>query len=200
MEPSPGRHSNDRRPLSTPAAILELSPSSLNLADLELLHHFTTTTCFTFSSDPLTQTLWRINAPQLGLRNEFVLHSILAVAALHLAHLKPRSNYIAQALVHHRASSTIARPMVSDITSGNCSSLFLFSVLTSYFAFAAPRVSNSIPAWLFLIQGTRSILEKKSDAIKTGMFSIMVLDHQHVKALEFPSSSKRSLPVTPISH
>jgi hypothetical protein len=157
----------------------DLSPLTLNLIDLELLHHFTTITCFTFSSDPLTQTLWRVHAPQHGLCHEFVLHSLLAVAGLHLAHLKPNrsSLYIGKALVHYQASSTIARPMISDLTASNCSSLFLFSVLTSYFSFASPRlIANStslplmeeasIPAWLFLSKGRDPFLSespKRSD-------------------------------------
>jgi hypothetical protein len=91
-----------------------------------------------------------LHAPQHGLCYEFALHSLLAVGGLHLAHLKPNDAnlYIAQALLHHQASSTIARPMISDLTSGNSSSLFLFSVLTSYFALASPRFtakSKSLP-------------------------------------------------------
>ncbi|KAE9362664.1 hypothetical protein N431DRAFT_565105 [Stipitochalara longipes BDJ] len=137
------RGSNNGSPASIKSArIRDLSPLTLDLTNLELLHHFTTITCFTFSSDPVVQTIWRVLAPQHGLSNEFVLHSLLAVAGLHLASLKlSRSDfYTAQALVHHQASSTVTRPMVSDLTSDNSSSLFLFSVLTSYFALASPRL------------------------------------------------------------
>ncbi|KAN0105849.1 hypothetical protein V8E51_008725 [Hyaloscypha variabilis] len=189
------RGNNDGSPTSSePPRIRELSPLTLNLANLELLHHFTTVTCFTFSSDPITQTIWRVLAPQHGLSHEFVLHSLLAVAGLHLAflNLSKSTFYTAQAMLHHQASSTVARPMVSSLTSGNSSSLFLFSVLTSYFALASPRLTAnskssiprkeaSIPAWLFLIQGTRSILERKADIIRSSIFSTMILNQQDLK-------------------
>jgi hypothetical protein len=84
--------------------------------------------------------------------------------------------------------------MISSLTASNSSSLFLFSVLTSYFALATPRLTSSssrskdasIPAWLFLIQGTRSILRQKSDSIKSGTFSTMVLNLHDLKIWTAP--------------
>ncbi|KAI2785536.1 hypothetical protein F4815DRAFT_490609 [Daldinia loculata] len=122
--------------------------------DLELLHHFTTSTCFTFSTEPMLRNFWRVNLPQMGFSYEYVLRGLLSVAALHLSRFKPqrRDTLIEQAMVHHNAS-----------------------MLTTWFAFANPRepdnlllISNGVtPEWLFLFRGMRSVIELNSDAISS---------------------------------
>ncbi|CZR64608.1 related to C6 transcription factor [Phialocephala subalpina] len=179
------------------------SSSVVDLVDHELLHHFITTTCLTFSSSVLIQRLWQTTAPQIGLGHDFVLHAILAVSGLHLARLKPekRASYTVKAIAHHRASSQIAIPLMSNVDSKNVSSLFLFSVLTSFFALASPQLSGpnssgedfSPPAWLFLMQGTRRILHKKSEAIKLGSLGPMLISVQEVKLYNAPPAEGEGL-------
>jgi hypothetical protein len=183
--------------------ISNATSSGLTLVDLELLHHFTTTTCFTFSLNPHVQTLWRIDAPQVGLCHEFVLHGILAIAGLHLARLNPtiRDFYVGHAIVHYQTASSMAMPLISDISHRDSSSLFLFSVLTVYLALASSPPSDqqllgeaaSIPTWLFLMQGTRTILQHRADAIKSGTFGSMIIGHPEVKLWNATPSRNQGL-------
>ncbi|KAF8861663.1 hypothetical protein BDZ45DRAFT_687473 [Acephala macrosclerotiorum] len=180
-----------------------LSSSVVNLVDHELLHHFITTTCLTFSSSVLIQRLWQTTVPQIGLCHDFVLHAILAISGLHLARIKPEMNtlYTVKAIAHHQAASKVAIPLMSNIDAENTSSLFLFSVLTSFFALASSQISGqasaaedfNLPAWLFLMQGTRRILEKKFDAIKLGSLGPMLISVQEVKLYNAPPTKGEGL-------
>ncbi|OTA76192.1 hypothetical protein M434DRAFT_402547 [Hypoxylon sp. CO27-5] len=147
--------------------------------DLELLHHFTTSTCFTFFSEPMVRNFWRVNVPRLGFTYRYVLEAILSLAALHLARFKPqrRDILIEQAMVHHNASSSMALPVLNDLNSEDSVPIFFFSMLTTYIAFASPKeqdnllvISNgAVPEWLFLFRGMRSVMELNSAAIHSIM-------------------------------
>jgi len=54
----------------------------LDLSDFPLLHHYTISTSYTLAVVPGLQTFMRVNLPQLAFRNNFLLHGLLAVAAL----------------------------------------------------------------------------------------------------------------------
>lgn len=65
----------------------------------------TPTLAFTLHTDPAMKTMWRINVPQLGFQNDFVMRGILALSALHMARYKPekRDFYMSQAIMQHQA-------------------------------------------------------------------------------------------------
>jgi hypothetical protein len=174
----------------------------LNLLDLELLHNFSTSTCYTLHSDPALKTLWRINVPQLGFQYDFVMRGVLALSALHLAYYKPekRDLFIAQAKIQNQAGLRAAAAMLPYITQENCSAVYIFSALTCIFTLASPREPSEffffgdqgIASWLTLFRGTRSIIDSALDALHVGVLGPMfiagarrtALREAHVKAEE----------------
>ncbi|KAF9003782.1 hypothetical protein BDZ89DRAFT_1169433 [Hymenopellis radicata] len=60
--------------------------TSLDLKGIELMHQYTTSTCFTICEDPVASDVWRLTIPRLAvmIENKLLLDSLLAVAALHL--------------------------------------------------------------------------------------------------------------------
>ncbi|KAI0376826.1 hypothetical protein F5Y04DRAFT_265583 [Hypomontagnella monticulosa] len=152
-----------------------------NALDLELLHHFTTSTCFTFSSEPMVRNFWRVNVPRMGFTYHYVLKSILSIAALHLARSKPnrRDILIEQAMVHQNASSSMVLPVLNEISSSDSIPIFFFSMLTTYITLGSPKdsdnllvVSNGVmPEWLFLLRGMRSVIEINENS----MHSVLTL-------------------------
>ncbi|KKY18873.1 putative c6 transcription factor [Diplodia seriata] len=66
----------------------------LNMADLELLHHFTVTTAYTLGATAELQTWWRIEVPHLAISHPFVMRALLSLSGIHLAHtlLSPSSS------------------------------------------------------------------------------------------------------------
>lgn len=158
-------------------------PASLNILDLELLHNFCTSTCYTLNSDPILKTLWRINVPQLGFEYDFVLRGILSLSALHLARFRPdrRDWYISQAMLQSHAGLARAAPMLSNITEENCSAMYLFSILTFILKLASPRKpgdllvmgDSGLQEWMVFFHGMRVIVKSSHDTLKKGVLSPM---------------------------
>ncbi|KAE8449728.1 hypothetical protein EG329_007503 [Mollisiaceae sp. DMI_Dod_QoI] len=151
---------------------------TLNLTDLELLHNYITSTAFTLHTDPAMKILWRINVPQLGFQNGFVMRGILALSALHMARYKPeqKDSYMSQATAHHQEGLRITTGLLSSITKENCTALYLFSALTLYITLASPRKpgdfllvgENGIADWLYLVKGTNYIIESSEGYLFSG--------------------------------
>ncbi|RYP75434.1 hypothetical protein DL769_003828 [Monosporascus sp. CRB-8-3] len=160
-------------------------PHDLNLADLELLHNFTTVTYATLSENPLLREFYRSTSVQLGLGCGYIMRVVLAVSGLHLAHYRPlkRDYYQALAITHHRIASRDAMSLMNEVAPETALSLFLFSVLTVYFALASPRKEDhfllvresGFPDWMFLLQGTRTFIQVSgvpTDGPLTPVFSL----------------------------
>jgi hypothetical protein len=78
------------KPNSEAAKQSGLSTLTLQMNDLELLHHYTTSTYLTLTQDsPEHEHVWQIVVPQLAVKHPFLMHGILASSALHLAHVLP---------------------------------------------------------------------------------------------------------------
>ncbi|KAB8206677.1 hypothetical protein BDV34DRAFT_80820 [Aspergillus parasiticus] len=184
-------------PLCTPGTIHSGSPgdngqlqtavsSELHIPDLELLHHYTTSTAYTFSLHPLLQAFWRVEVPRIGFTAPYTLRATLAVSALHLAFLRPEKMqlYITQANTHHEAALKLATPEMAKISPDNSAPLFLLSALSSFISCAKPLKlgnfflleNNNIADWLLLIRGTGTILDFADESLKSGplasMFSV----------------------------
>lgn len=155
--------------------------------DLELLHHFTTETCFTLSDQPNSHRLWQVVVPQEAFHHDFLMRGILAVASLHLSYLRPEKeeDYRRMAVQHQDVAIGSFRSIMPKITQSNCHAFFALSSLIVIFAFAAPRASNSLaftntsqePAeWLPLIRGVHSILMSVWPWIKHGSLGGLLPD------------------------
>lgn len=161
---------------------VEASPS-LCIVDLELLHNYSTSTCFTVSYEPVLRTLWRINVPQLAFSHDYVMRSILAVSGLHLAYYNPERKdfYISQAMIHHQIGLRTASAHILTMSKDNYSALYIFSALTCIFALASPRraedfllfADNGTPEWLLLLRGTKAIFEVATTELETGILAAL---------------------------
>lgn len=149
----------------------------ITIADMELLHHYSTSTCYTVSRLPILQTVWRIRVPKFGFSSPFVLHGILSLSALHLAYLKPgqHAQYVAQAEFHHNLALQMVSTTLPLIDEENAAAVYLFSTITSIISCAKPRQPNDFWVigdrdieWLSLFRGTRWIIASAEDTIKPG--------------------------------
>ncbi|KAH6628761.1 hypothetical protein F5144DRAFT_580082 [Chaetomium tenue] len=147
-----------------------VSPTGLNITDLELLHNYTTTTYLTLSESPVIREFYRNTVVQVGFDCDYIMRGVLALSGLHLAHHRQpmRDHYLAAAIRHHQAASQAAIPLVLDATPENAQMLFLFSVLTTYYALGWPRKSEDtlflqenagFPDWVYLLRGTKGFIE-----------------------------------------
>lgn len=77
------------------------------MQSLELLHSFTTRTYATLSDSIIIRDFYRQSAVQLGLQCDYIMRTVLAVSASHLAFHRPemRDHYRSLAMTHHQIAS-----------------------------------------------------------------------------------------------
>ncbi|PLB48627.1 hypothetical protein P170DRAFT_436441 [Aspergillus steynii IBT 23096] len=150
----------------------------LAISDLELLHHFSTSTAYTFSQHPAIQTFWRVNAPRIGFSAPYALRAILAISALHLAHLRPHQKkfYVNQAEYHHDAAVKQVAPNMTHLMQEDSAGVLLFSMLTSFISCAKPRKLDDfllfrrgeVSEWLVFFRGSGTIVKYARDSLSSG--------------------------------
>ncbi|KAK0445456.1 hypothetical protein EV421DRAFT_2034496 [Armillaria borealis] len=99
------------RPYENPPSTISRCTGELSfdILDLQLLHHYATATSYSLSSDPATASVWRNTVPKLAfdVKNQCLLHAILALSALHAHHADPTaSQYAIAASTHHLQAKT----------------------------------------------------------------------------------------------
>ncbi|KAE8449537.1 hypothetical protein EG329_008146 [Mollisiaceae sp. DMI_Dod_QoI] len=150
--------------------------ADLNLFDLELLHHFCTSTALSLHDNSTVRTLWSTNVPKLGFEYDYVMHGILAFSALHLAHLclEKRADYTARARLHHHAGLQKGTPALATFSDENASPIYMFSALTTLYSIAhigdASILSSEegVAEWIVLCRQSYGIVRIAEDVVKNG--------------------------------
>jgi len=110
----------------------------MNLLDLELLHHYTTTIHATLCLDQTVQKMWQIDVPRKAVTHPYasthpyLMHFILSCAALELfISGSPSGNevYLNAAIRHHNAALSDYRLLLTNVTEENCDALSASSAL-----------------------------------------------------------------------
>ena len=160
--------------------------------DLELLHHFTTETCFTLSDRPESHALWQVTVPQLAFQHDFLMRGILAIAALHLSfHGGAKHDHWANLAIQQQDTALSAfRSLVNNMDETNCDAFFALSSLIVVYGFEFPKTADSLglfnlsgehsDEWLSLIRGVNSIIISLWPSIKSGKLSGLLHDHARV--------------------
>ncbi|KAH7304266.1 hypothetical protein B0I35DRAFT_445422 [Stachybotrys elegans] len=157
--------------------------TNLTMLDLELLHHYSTSTYLTLSADPVSRNYFLVRVPQLGFSHPYVLYSMLSLAASHLAHFRPESRqfYSAEATARHTAATSLATPLLSEISEANAVPMYFFSTFTLFISFATLRgeedlffnADDVMPGWLTLFRGMRTVLESNGRALLSSSISFL---------------------------
>jgi len=136
---------NDNTRANGPRRLAASSPLSLNLAHMELLHHFVAVTSHALSFGPLGHDVWHMIIPQIALSHDWLMHSILAISALHIAHLNPdqRDTYWKRAAIHQDQALQGQQRALANPSIDNGDALFAFTLTVIYLAFAGPNASES---------------------------------------------------------
>jgi hypothetical protein len=128
---------------SSPAAYSSVD-AGINLQHLELLHHFVTNTYTTMSDDPEILESWRGPVIRIGFNCPFFLLEMLAVSALHLAHLRPEQAHhyytISTELQSQALTNFTVQQLVVDET--NCAAVLLFTSFMAFHVLADPSRRN----------------------------------------------------------
>lgn len=107
----------------------------LPMADFELLHQSITRTRFSISPD----TKHDNDSFALAMNFPYLMHSGLALAALHLYSEQPhREELLTRAASHQNAALTLVRPQIITSTPEHSQAVLKFAAITSIFALAEP--------------------------------------------------------------
>ncbi|RFN46900.1 c6 zinc finger protein [Fusarium flagelliforme] len=117
---------------------LQSANGTYTLQHLSLLHHFTSSTALTLSVNGQVQGLWQVDIPRIGFSFPFVIHAILALSSMHMAHELPDQNQArwASGIELQQQAVTGAQKALNNITTENCTAVFLFSALTCIISLA----------------------------------------------------------------
>lgn len=132
--PRPQERQRSTRSSQSPAD----GESGLPLSELELLHQWHVATARSLVDEGHLEDVVRIEVPREALNYPFLMHSVLAVSALHLSYTcsaERCQSYKETAIRHNNLSLTLCTPLLSNVTPENCHALFAFSCLTAVFAF-----------------------------------------------------------------
>jgi hypothetical protein len=139
----------------------------LNLLDLELFHNFTTATYATLCIDPASRNIWKNAIARRATGSDFVMRALLSVSALHMSKHRPerKNRYLSHAIAYHDHAARQASTMMTQMNPENLEDLWIFSVLTVYFALGSPQTPNvpfeaghnMLPEWVFLFNGVHHI-------------------------------------------
>lgn len=108
------------------------------IKDLELMHLYSTSTCFTMTDVEENLPTWQYDMARLAFKHEFLLHGLLALSALHMSSSTYFQDRFLGDLARNHQSLALASyiPQLRDINQENCNALFAFSAILGATSFA----------------------------------------------------------------
>ncbi|KAH8652624.1 hypothetical protein BGZ60DRAFT_419937, partial [Tricladium varicosporioides] len=168
-----------------PRGQLATNDYALPVLELELLNLWHTFTALKLSESCEVRRVMREVVPREGFTHNFLMHGLLAIAALHRVQLDGNiSDIILQeaAILHKQKALSMYTPLLSNITEENCNALFAFACLLSILSFAS-QISEftrtvkdiaDIVDILRLVRGVAVIVEQSRDWIERSEMSILL--------------------------
>lgn len=127
--------------------------------------------------------MYRIETPKFAFSHDFVMHGLMAVSALHFAHLRHerKEYYLSHAKAQHEAGLRVATGLIPSLNEENCVPLWVFATLCTVFATARPRKSGDFVIigehgeadWFTVVRGCRAILDSSPDTLINSPFGPM---------------------------
>lgn len=162
--------------------------SDLHLQDLELMHHYTTQTYQTLSSNNEHGHIWQNSIPKEALHHPFLMHGLLSLAALHLVESSDhesmsRLKYSELATMHQDLAIASFRPALNNITPANCNAVFAFAILIAALAFTFSRTVRTTDSGgaveevlqnFFLFRGVEGVLKASYEYIEKGILGPLI--------------------------
>ncbi|KAF2258289.1 hypothetical protein CC78DRAFT_587335 [Lojkania enalia] len=182
-----------------------LGGSSLNFADIELMYHWTTSTCHSLSAWSSGAAYWRHNITEMGFlpENRHLLSLILCLTALHLAQSRPTlaTRYTALADHHYALALPSVTSELSHISPENCDAVLTSVQLICFITWArGPQPGEYLAfgdsgrsEWLIMFRGIRTTLESvgrrfwgKKHALNTHTKGQLLPPHPNPPAFDEP--------------
>ncbi|CRK37336.1 hypothetical protein BN1708_001374 [Verticillium longisporum] len=178
-------------PFSTTTSASHGDAPSFTLHDLGLLHHWTVSTSSLLITHPKFAPIWQITVPEIATQHEFLMHGILCLSALHLAHEKKltKSSFVREAAAHHTLAIQGFNQAISEMDEANSEALFAFASLNIICTFSLTRQLGEEAAgtsrrsmkdrilgleWVSMIRGVSIVLEPVHRIIWSSPLRVML--------------------------
>lgn len=154
------------------------------MRDMALLHHWITVAGYSILNTHELDHYWHSVIPSIGFRHQYVIHSILSLSALHIAHSRPsdKEAYLRVAAEHRSKALDGFTKDLHNVSSENSSALFANSTLTFFYAFISfsktleqengetnARTAQILGSeWISLVRGTAAVLEPVHMHVREG--------------------------------
>ncbi|CZR67151.1 uncharacterized protein PAC_17050 [Phialocephala subalpina] len=186
---------------------IEIPPDislTVRTLELKLFHHFSTVTGTTLvhkDDGPRGLYHFQVLTPNLALQHQFLLETLMALTALHLAHLDPttRDSWIRIAMTYHDRALVGFNEALANITPSNCEAATLSSIFVLIITIAVMGMSrrndtleldavSEVVGLRKLLQGVEIILVQSENTIQNGDFrewlQPMLDSHHHKIAVQ----------------
>ncbi|KAF2027181.1 hypothetical protein EK21DRAFT_115073 [Setomelanomma holmii] len=125
-----------------------------------------------------TRQIWGYSVPQEAFKFPFLMHSILAFSANHLAYLSPTkaAHYRLISGTHYTAAVTGLNGALADIAPSNCHAIFVTASMTVVNAFTDARAYDPdvLIETFQLLRGMDYVLQKTTPMIEKGPFAAII--------------------------
>lgn len=157
------------------------------MRELELMHHYSIHTSNTLALREDLRYIWRVIVPQEGYDRPFVLHGILAVAAVHKAELVPssRRTYLNLGTYYQSVGLEAFRNVMQNVGKDSWKPFFFFASSVILYACLLPartesrsleRPISSITELFAFIRGIKSIEPYLSDISRGNLSPLNLQD------------------------
>lgn len=184
---------------------------SLDVTDLQLLHHYIFETVPTLHGKVSDehQDVFRKTFVRMGFRTPYVLHAILATAAMHLAALlsNQRRAFLLRGSAHQNAALRTVMPIIASgtLTREQSLDIFAFTCFTAITSLGEARLHASLPgneaddpidqiiASLRLMRGVTLVLESHGHYVRSPQSEVAVIfENTHEMAMAADEIKRRS--------
>lgn len=160
-------------------------PSAERLKQLELMHHYCTSTYETISLGPRPGSTQLIEVPRLAFAHEFLLDTVFALTCLHLAYLNPTEAHvhIGDAMRYHSRSLVSYRQRLENLQASECRALYHTSANMGLIPLAlravdeetaaAQRPTETLMQLSSLWRGTTLVLDATKELIDPETYEVM---------------------------
>ncbi|KAJ9646584.1 hypothetical protein H2201_000672 [Coniosporium apollinis] len=148
------------------------------IESLELMHHYSTSTYLSLSNQKELQHILQVDIPREAFAQKFLMHGILALSALHLAHKQPDRPALTTISTHHQNLAISGfRTALAHIAGHNANAVFALSSFITLLAFAnlakfstthKTDCIDSFAEIFMLLRGVREIVISARDWVIRG--------------------------------
>lgn len=118
-------------------------PSTFHVRDLELMHHYASDTAPVMCDIPQFLNYFQNSVPKQAFKHDCLMHSLLAVTALHLNYIRPRdASLLPLAFKHHQLSIASQRQGLEVLNKENCEAVFVSSAFIVIVIAALGRLTS----------------------------------------------------------